>query len=241
MNMRRNLLSSGLLSLLAFATGCSFDQLPPETANFDSRSYAAWRNEDPEYRLYPGDRLEVKFVNTPELNSDAVIAPDGRIALPLVGAVMAANLTPGQLGLALRRAYASELVDPALTVTPTSFDSQQVFVAGEVRQPGAFPLPGQIDVMQAITLAGGMTEAARPQQVVVMRRALNGDIMTRVLDLKSGLRDPRLYDIGPLRRFDVVYVPRSRIADQNRFIQQYVRDALPISFSFYYDLSGNRR
>ncbi len=64
--------------------------------------------------------------------------------------------------------------------------------------------------------------------------------MTRVVDVKNALRDPRKLDIGPLKRFDVVFVSRSRIANENQFIQQYILGALPINFSFFYDLGEDR-
>ena len=65
--------------------------------------------------------------------------------------------------------------------------------------------------------------------------------MTAVIDIRAGLNDPRLADFTPLRRFDVVYVPRSAIAEENLFMEQWFRSALPIDFSLYYDLAGDFR
>ena len=62
-------------------------------------------------------------------------------------------------------------------------------------------------------------------------------MMTRVVDVRNGLARQSLYDIGPLKRFDVVYVTRSAIADQNQFVSQYIRQALPIDFSLFYDVA----
>jgi len=71
----------------------------------------------------------------------------------------------------------------------------------------------------------------------VLRRASGGRLMTRVVDVRNGLAKQALYDIGPLKRFDVVYVSRKIISDENLFVRQFVRDALPIDFSLFYDVA----
>ena len=58
-----------------------------------------------------------------------------------------------------------------------------------------------------------------------------------MVDFRNGLARSDLYDIGPLHRFDVVYVSRKMIADENLFVKQFVRDALPIDFSLFYDVA----
>ena len=81
------------------------------------------------------------------------------------------------------------------------------------------------------------TEDGKPTHVIVMRRQPGGQMMTRVVDVRNGLARADLYDIGPLRRFDVVYVTRKMIADENLFVKQFIRDALPIDFSLFYDVA----
>lgn len=227
------------LSLLA-ASSCSTPQPGPDAPRFTSTPFSKWTQDDAAYRFYPGDKINIAFRHAPELNSEVTIAPDGRISLPLMDPVVVADLSAYELQQILERIYARELVDPSLTVTPTEFASQQIFIGGEVNNPGVFPLPGQIDPLQAILLAGGWKETSKPEQVIILRRGRNGQIMTRVVDVKNALRDPRKLDIGPLKRFDVVFVSRSRIANENQFVQQYILGALPIDFSFFYDL-GDRR
>lgn len=201
-----------------------------------------WRYEDgldPYYLFAPGDTIEVVVHTAPELSRELVIAPDGRIRMPLAGPVDAAARTPDEVRASLIEALGTELKDPDLDIVATEFASQQIFVGGEVSNEGMFELPGQIDPLQAIVMAGGFTPEARQREVVVMRRLPGGDVRTAVLDLAKGFQDPGLAAWVPLRRFDVVYVPQSRIAKQNQFIEQYVRNALPIQFSLFYDVSGN--
>ena len=134
---------------------------------------------------------------------------------------------------------ATELNDPDVDVLLTGTASQRIFVGGDVAAPGMFDMPGQIDPLQAIIMAGGVTETGNARTVVLMRRMPGGEVKSAVFDLKAGVYDPNLADWSPLRRFDVVYVTRKRIADQNLFVRQYIRDALPIDFSLFYDIRGN--
>ena len=175
------------------------------------------------------------------LATDAVFAPDGSITLPYVGTVQASARTPNEVQADLVQAYSGELKNPLVEVIPIAFDSQKIFVGGEVQTPGMVELPGQIDPLQAVIMAGGFTDRAQPKQVALMRRMPGGEVMTAVIDVNSGINDPRLADFTPLRRFDVVYVPRSAIAHENLIMEQWFRSALPIDFSLYYDLSGDSR
>lgn len=203
-----------------------------------------WRYEDGQdafYLLAPGDQLEVIIHTAPELTRTVTVGPDGRFRMPYAPPVHASARTVDQVRAAIMEAMASELKDPDIDVLLTGTPSQRVFVGGDVTNPGLFDLPGQIDPLQAIIMAGGITETGRARQVILMRRMPGGEVKSAVLDLKAGLYDPKLANWTPLRRFDVVYVTRKPIADQNLFVRQYIRDALPIDFSLFYDVSGNNR
>ncbi len=237
--MIKNKASLLTLALLA-AASCSTPQPGPNVPAFQPIPFAKWTQDDAAYRFYPGDKLSISFQHAPELDREVTIAPDGRISLPLMDPVVVADLSAYELQQILESVYGRELVDPSLTVTPTEFASQQIFVGGEVGNPGVYPLPGQIDSLQAILMAGGWLDTSKPEQVIIMRRGRNGQVMTRVVDVKNGLKDPRKFDVGPLKRFDVIFVSRSRIANENQFIQQYILNALPLDFSFFYDLNDRR-
>jgi protein involved in polysaccharide export with SLBB domain len=229
-------MAAGLAGLLALG-GCMGDPIPAQTPDFPIAAYPHWRTDDELYRFYPGDKLRVDVRTAPELSAELTIAPDGRVSLPTIGPVMASGKTGRELQAGIEEIYANELRDPSVVITPLEFGSQKVFVGGEVKQPGVFEMPGEIDVLQAILLAGGWTEQGSPTQVIIMRRKPGGEMMTRVVDVRNGLARHALYDIGPLKRFDVVYVTRSTIADQNQFVSQYIRQALPIDFSLFYDVA----
>lgn len=199
---------------------------------FPDIAYADWSEEEPAYRLYPGDELEIATPSAPELTRTLKIGPDGRIAPPLIGSVMAADLTTGQLAERLSAAYARQLVRPVVEVSLKQAAPMRVFVGGEVGAPGAIEMIGDMDALQAVVAAGGFKPSAKRDSVVLIRRSAGGRPMRRIVDLKRGLADPARTGLAPLRRFDVVYVPRSSVAEAGLFMQQYVRDLLPVGFSY---------
>lgn len=202
-----------------------------------------WRHEDGAdafYLLAPGDQLEVIVHTAPELSRTVTIGPDGRFRMPYSGPIHASARTVDEVRQGVQVAMATELNDPDIDVLLAGTPSQRIFVGGEVTNPGLLELPGLIDPLQAIIMAGGVTDTGRVRTVVLMRRMPGGGMKSAVFDLKAGVYDPSLADWAPLRRFDVVYVTRKPISDQNLFVRQYIRDALPINFSLFYDIrSGN--
>jgi protein involved in polysaccharide export with SLBB domain len=216
---------------------------PTQTANFPAVPlFPTWTDQDDGYRLYPGDVVDFQSSGAPELNRKLTVAPDGRIHPPLLPAMMAADRTPDELESALTQLYVAQLRNPAINLAPESFASQKVFVGGEVARPGLYDLPGEIDPLQAIMLAGGFQNTARREEVVVLRRGAGGQPFMRIFDMKSVFaRETGFAELPRLRRFDVIWVPRSRVSEVGQFTQQFVRDALPVTVGFNYSLGNNFR
>lgn len=205
---------------------------PRPSANFPNIGYADWTEQEPSYRFYPGDELEVTVASASELNKSAVVQPDGRVVLPLLGPVMAADRTIFELEDAITDAYGSQLLRPQVQVSVKSTAPLKVFVGGEVGTPGVYDMPGDVDALRAVIQAGGFKTSSRRSQVVIIRRGPDGRAMLRTADLLKGMTNPGGVDLIPLRRFDIVYVPRSGAAETGLFMQQYFRDLLPVSFSY---------
>ncbi len=210
---------------------------PRPSANFSNIGYADWSEDEPSYRFYPGDEVEVTVPSAPELSKTATVQPDGRITLPLAQPVMAADRTIDELQGSISQAYAGTLLRPQVQVSVKSTQPLKVFVGGEVKNPGVFDMAGDSDALRAVIQAGGFTNGAKRNQVVIIRRGPDGRAMMRTANLLRGLTSPGGADLVPLRRFDVVYVPRSGVAETGLFMQQYFRDLLPITFS--YAINGN--
>jgi polysaccharide export outer membrane protein len=227
-----------LLAGLGLTGACAGD--PVASPEFPAIPFQSRSTADARYVFHPGDSFEVNVFTAPELSRTLTVAPDGRVQLALGPSVVASGRTPEEVAGDLEQALAFELLDPRVAVVPTGFASQRIFVGGEVRNAGMFDLPGQIDPLQAILMAGGFTDTARTRQVILLRRQPSGEVLSAVLDIRSGINDPRLAAWTPLQRFDVVYVPKSKIAEENLFVQQYIRNALPLDFQFFYDIQGNR-
>ena len=203
----------------------------PRPTPFTDIPYASWSEAEPGYLLYPGDEIEVATPTAPELTRTVKVGPDGRVSLPLIGQVMAADRSLEELQATLAQAYATQLVRPVVEVSLKNAGPLKVFVGGEVGQPGVFDMPGDIDALQAVIMAGGMKPSAKTGKVVVIRRGPGGRPMVRTVDLGRAARGRATSPPVPLRRFDVVFVPRSSLAEIGVFMQT-LRDALPVSFSY---------
>ncbi len=203
----------------------------------------AWQSADTPpspYILWSGDTLDIMVRTAPELSrTDALIGPDGAVRVPFAGSVQAAGRTADEVQTAISEALKAELRDPRVFVAATEYGSQQFFVSGEVNTPGILTLPGQIGPLQGIAMAGGFTTNADAKQVILIRRVPGGALKSAVYDIKQGILDPQAANWGPLQRFDVIYVSPTWIAQENQFVQQYVRDALPVNFSLFFDLAGS--
>ncbi|WP_017931774.1 polysaccharide biosynthesis/export family protein [Robiginitomaculum antarcticum] len=204
--------------------------------------FQRWEETDAQYVLYPGDQVDIVVPSAPELSRTLTVGPDGRVVMPMTKPVMAAGRTMMQLSQSLQAQLATQLRDPRVDVTPRAYSPQQVFVGGEVGQQGTYTLPGPIGALEAVFMAGGFSTSAQSTHVVVLRRHPNGRMMARLIDFRDGLNNPRtMADTVQLRRGDIIFVPRSNVAEVGLFMQQYVREALPIDASISYNLGESFR
>ncbi len=181
----------------------------------------------PEYRLNAGDILDIKFFYNPELNETVMVRPDGRISLQLANEVTCAGLTPEELRKSLTERYGKEINKPELSVIVRSFSTQRVYVDGEVFRPGMLPLAGPVTIRQAITAAGGFRDTARRTDVIVIRQVQGKPVPLKVNMEEVVTNEDPSQDIL-LAPFDIVYVPRSKIAEVNKFVDLYIRRNLPV-------------
>src|SRR5258705_6671938 len=178
------------------------------------------------YVIKAGDTLDIRFYKTPELNLLKVpVRPDGKISLDLVGDVQAAGLQPRELAGALTELYAGELEHPRISVIVRAFGGQ-IYVQGEVKTPSAAPFAQGITALQAISLAGGFSDTAQPNSVILIRLE-DGVYHGYRLELNAALSGKDLAQDVLLRPGDILHVPRSMIADADLFVDQYFRKLLP--------------
>lgn len=175
--------ASALLSyfLLAACGGPDFTQVAPPSGLPLAGPLSAPTIS--EYRIRPGDQLDIKFYYSTNLNEQVTVRPDGAISLQLIDEVMAAGLTPRQLTQTLRERYRGLIEQPAVSVNVRSFTGQVVYAGGEVVTPQMINLVPGLTVMQAILHAGGMRDTADARDVILIRKGpQSADPLSRRLE-----------------------------------------------------------
>jgi polysaccharide export outer membrane protein len=122
------------------------------------------------YKLQPGDLLQVVVWKETDLQSEVLIRPDGGISFALAGDMQAAGLTTDELRAELETRVRKLVPGGVVTVSVKAPNGNRVFVIGKVNRPGDFPLLRPIDVMQAISMAGGVTPFASTNSIRVLHR-----------------------------------------------------------------------
>ena len=186
----------------------------------------------PHYIIHPGDKLDIKFFYNQELNEEVVVRPDGRISLQLVHDVTAAGLNTEELNKVLAMKYEPYLQQPEISVLVKKFDARRVYVDGEVIKPGMVEMGGYMDVLQALSIAGGMKETALTDEILIIRH--NGMDRPSVIkvDMEKVQNGQDTSQNIALQSYDIIYVPKSAIAHVNTWVDLYIRKNIPIDFSF---------
>ncbi|MBU3759438.1 MAG: hypothetical protein FGM27_05845 [Candidatus Omnitrophica bacterium] len=163
---------------------------------------------DPQgYRIGVGDLLQIEVYDEPDLTKEVRVLTDGFISLPLLGSLQAESLSVQQLQDRITELLAAKyLVNPQVTVFVKEFSN--VFVFGEVKNPGTFPVYGKMTVFEAITLAGGFTEVANPAKIRVVRHE-RGREMSFEVDITRLTKKGDASQDMELKANDRVIVPRS--------------------------------
>lgn len=219
-----------VLGLLFGVMACAPNTVinPTPLAKFEQSARMAPQTE---YLIGVGDTLDIKFLYNPELNELAVpVRPDGRISLQLANEVPAANLSPSQLRDVLAKKYAAEINKPEIAVIVRTFTSHKVFVDGEVLFPGTIPIQGATRLVEAISLARGFRESARLSNVIVIRKDADGKAMSTNIDYRKIIDGSDLDQNITLMPYDIVYVPKSVIANVNKFVNEYINGPVPNRF-----------
>ena len=195
-------------------------------------------NAEP-YLIAIGDVLDITFFKTSDLNQTRTVGPDGELFLPLVGRVQVVGRSVGEITEELTRRYAKELVSPLITVGVREFSGMKIYVGGEVERPGYLPYRGGLTALQAIVSAGGFRRTARLKHVVLIRKGPDDRPVGSVINLKKLLEKADFNRDVSLAPSDILYIPRSKIANVNLFVEQYIRNNLPIPLGFGFNINAN--
>lgn len=164
------------------------------------------RAQEVGYTVKPGDGLVISVWKEPDLQGPVLVTPDGAFAFPLVGQVDARGKTVTELQQIISERLQKYISDPVVTVSVHDVRGNKVYVIGQVNKPGEFIVNPRVDVMQALSMAGGTTPFASLGNIIILRRtgkqqeALRFDYtaVTKGRDLEQNIE---------LRSGDVVVVP----------------------------------
>jgi polysaccharide biosynthesis/export protein len=123
-----------------------------------------------DYELQPGDVLTVSVWKDADLTGDVLVRPDGGFTMPLIGDIEAAGHTVEQVRSEIGHRLSKFVPDPVVTVAVKQALGDLIYVIGKVNRPGQYPIVRRIDVMQALSLAGGMTPFAAGNKIRILRR-----------------------------------------------------------------------
>lgn len=231
-------LRRSLITLFAVCvTGC-VQHLDPKPHS--ARDFVPWTNEPVPYRLSPGDVLALQYTLNPELNENELsIAPDGTITAPLLGTVKAAGLPLATLKENMQQRYRAYLRQTAFDIIVRSYVAAQIYVGGEVKTQGVYPMKGPMDAMQAVVTAGGPIDSAKLSQAILIRHRGDGRPMMRTINLRHYMNTADTRDYVMLQPGDLVFVPKTEIASIDIFVDQYLNKTLPFSRTMNYNLGSS--
>ena len=173
----------------------------------------------PEYTLGPGDTFRVRAWGYNELEQEVFIPPNGVAMVFPVGKIEAAGLTASKLDEIITeklKKYVKE--EPEIIIIPTTSVHSQVYVLGQVSNPGLYPFRGKMTVLEAVTRAGGHTTRAAIQQVRVTRPDTDNPNASKIVnvDLDSVIHKGKAANDIKLRPGDIIYVPDTFSAAQGQ-------------------------
>jgi len=160
----------------------------------------------PDYVIGPADSLEINVWKENDLDAKVPVRPDGKITLPLLGDVTASGFTPTQLAADLSKRLKKYVDDPHVTVVVTAVNSRRIYIVGEVVHTGAYPLLGNMTVLQALSGAGGFSPFANLKNIYVLRNQ-DGTQVKLPFNYKKVIKGENMQQNVQLRPGDTIVVP----------------------------------
>jgi polysaccharide export outer membrane protein len=156
-----------------------------------------------DYLIGPGDVLEISVWKEEALTKNLIVRPDGKISFPLIGEVVAAGKTVAHLKKEMETRLVRFVPDPVLSVGVQQVNSLMIYVIGRVNNPGRFVLNANINVLQALAMAGGLDSFAKRDQVKIFRN-VRGKVLIYTFDYDDVSAGKNLRQNITLARGDVV-------------------------------------
>ena len=159
-----------------------------------------------DYVIGAADVLTITYRNEKDMTGDYIVRPDGKITLPLLGDIDAVGVPPETLMEQLVKASDKLFVSPTITVGVKAINSRKVHITGFVEKPGQYDILAPMDVLQLISLAGGLREFTSGKNIRIVRGE-GANQTSSVFNYKEVLEGKNLKQNIPLRPGDRVLVP----------------------------------
>ncbi|MEO0034939.1 MAG: hypothetical protein RLZZ501_962, partial [Pseudomonadota bacterium] len=230
-----NKAASALLAV-ALLAGCG----PTRVTSPEATGFRLIGEPLPAYRIGPGDTLAVVLPYNPELNFEAQVGPDGRFTLPVIGGIDVGGRTVAEIEAAIDRVLLERRIarDAQPSVSVRHY-APVIYVGGEVKNPGAVPLRDRMDPLQAVSVAGGILETGRGDEVVLIRPGPDGRPLVRLVNLEALVDKGDRTQAVALEAQDTVFVPKSSIAELDQWIDQYINKTIPFNRGVSYTINKN--
>ncbi len=198
MSIKSTILRAFACVFLLLSASCSFTEPMTKTADNAINTTS--------YLIGPGDVLSISVWKEEGMQLEVLVRPDGEITFPLAGEIQAGGLTTKALSAALVEKLIRYIPNPSVTVSVLKSVSNKVYVIGKVNRPGEFTATGYMDVLQALTMAGGLTSYADSGEIKIIRRTETGTKM-KLFDYDEVISGDRLDMNILLQAGDTVVVP----------------------------------
>jgi polysaccharide export outer membrane protein len=199
-------LQISILFLALCAAFAAIGQEPSGKPTSGTEASAALRQLSPDYPIGPEDVLEISVWKEEGLKKEVLVRPDGGISFPLVGDMQAAGKTAREIQQEIAQRLSKYMAEPVVSVAVLKVVGNKIYVIGRVNKPGEYIAGRYVDVMQILSMAGGLTPFASENRIKVLRKNNGKDVVFpfRYSEVKAG---ENLDQNIMLKGGDVVVVP----------------------------------
>jgi polysaccharide export outer membrane protein len=213
-------------ALALFVAGCSAHGRPLAEITPEIN---ATRDTGPSLIL-PGDTLMASFPDKEEWNQNVKVRPDGRASFLAVGEFQVGGLTLPEAEARLRESYKAVFPQLQMSLGTFALAPRNIYVFGEVHEPGPFPIERPVSLIEAIGLAGGPLKQTALLENLLLVRWDARERRQRTWSIDAGVESWNSKDPLMLQPYDVVFVPNTAIDDVNIWVDQYLRLMIPFPY-----------
>ena len=188
------------------AAWISFSMFTVTSISLSGVAVASEMTESGDYLIGAGDLIEIVVWKNPEVSGEFRIRPDGKFSMPLVGDILAEGMTTDLVSMQVEKKLKLFIDAPFISTIVRDTSSNRIYILGEVARPGAYPIDSSLSVLQALAMAGGLTEFADRNKLLLVR-GTGKDQEKMTINYTGILKGSADEDNVVLKRGDTLVVP----------------------------------